>query len=70
VDRYASSAIIGTLGVSAAMNAFAFTLNAEGWMIYPVIGFGLAVPALVFALTKVSATLWIEPKSGLRAFTA
>jgi len=54
VARYASPAILAT---SAAMNAFAFASHAEGSMIYPAIGLGFAVPALVFALTKTGAIL-------------
>jgi hypothetical protein len=57
VSRYASPAIVGTLAVSAAMNAFAFASHAQGLMIYPAIGLGFAVPALIFALTKTAATL-------------
>jgi hypothetical protein len=57
VGRYASPAIVGTLTVSAAMNAFAFASHAAGLMIYPAIGLGFAVPALIFALTKTAATL-------------
>jgi hypothetical protein len=34
VARYALPAIIGTLGASAAMNAFAFASHAQGLMIY------------------------------------
>jgi hypothetical protein len=47
----------------ATMNAFAFASHAEVMMIYPAIGLGVAIPALVCALTKVSATLWMEPKA-------
>lgn len=57
VGRYASPAIVGTLTVSAAINAFAFASHAQGLMIYPAIGLGFAVPALIFALTKTPATL-------------
>jgi hypothetical protein len=39
------------------MNAFAFASHAQGLMIYPAIGLGFAVPALIFALTKTAATL-------------
>ena len=52
VGRYASPAIVGTLATSAAMNAFAFASHADGLMIYPAIGLGFAVPALVYALTQ------------------
>jgi hypothetical protein len=42
------------------MSAFAFDAHADGLMLYPAIGLGLAIPALVYALTKVAARLWIE----------
>ena len=58
VARYASPAIIGTLATSAAMNAFAFASHADGLMIYPAIGLGFAVPALVYALTKTVAIMF------------
>ncbi|MGP0010135.1 MAG: hypothetical protein ACLPIG_15740 [Methylocella sp.] len=58
VARYASPAIIGTLATSAAMNAFAFASHADGLMIYPAIGLGFAVPALVYALTKTGAIIF------------
>jgi len=58
VARYASPAIVGTLATSAAMNAFAFASHADGLMIYPAIGLGFAVPALVYALTKTGATMF------------
>jgi hypothetical protein len=57
VARYASPAIVGTLGVSATMNAFAFTSHAEGWIIYPATGLGVAIPMLVYALARVAAVL-------------
>ena len=55
VARNASPAI-----TSAAMNAFAFASHAEGLMIYPAIGLGFAVPALVCALTKTGAMIYLE----------
>ena len=58
--RYAAPAIAGTLTISAAMNGFAFAAHEDGLLIYPAIGLGLAIPALIYALTKVAATLWIE----------
>ena len=60
VVRYAAPAIVGTLAASAAMNGFAFAAHAGGFLIYPAIGLGLAIPALIYALTKVAATLWID----------
>lgn len=58
VARYASPAILGTLATSAAMNAFAFASHAAGPMIFPAIGLGFAVPALVYALTRVGAIMF------------
>lgn len=58
--RYASPAIVGTLATSAAMNAFAFAAHANGLMIFPAIGLGFAVPALVYALTRVGAVMFLE----------
>jgi hypothetical protein len=59
VVRYATPAIVTTLAILAAMNGFAFAVHADGYLIYPAIGLGLAIPALIYALTKVAATLWI-----------
>jgi hypothetical protein len=36
-----------------------FAAHAGGFLIYPAIVLGLAIPALIYALTKVAATLWI-----------
>jgi hypothetical protein len=60
VARYAAPAIIATLAISAAMNGFAFEAHADGLLIYPAAALGLAIPALIYALTKVAATLWID----------
>jgi hypothetical protein len=59
VVRYAAPAIVTTLAISAAMNGFAFAARADGLLVYPAIGLGLAIPALIYALMKVAATLWI-----------
>ncbi|WP_156964658.1 hypothetical protein [Methylocapsa aurea] len=58
--RYAAPAIIGTLAISAGMNALAFAAHAEGWLLYPAIGLGVAVPALIYALTKTGAVLLFQ----------
>jgi hypothetical protein len=60
VVRYAAPAIVGTLAASAAMNGFAFAAYASGFLIYPAIGLGLAILALIYALMKVAATLWFD----------
>jgi hypothetical protein len=60
VARYAAPAIVGTLATSAAMNAFAFASHAEGFMIYPAAGLGFAIPALIYALTRAGAAIYLE----------
>jgi hypothetical protein len=60
VARYAAPAIIGSLAVLAAMNAAAFTMHASGLLISPAAALGLAIPALIFAVAKIAATIWIE----------
>lgn len=58
VSRFAVPAIIGTLAMSGAMNALSFSEHSEGFMLWPAIGLGLAIPALVYALTRAGAVLY------------
>lgn len=58
VASFAVPAIRGTMALSAAMNALSFSEHSHGWMIYPAIGLGLAIPALIYCLTRTGATLW------------
>jgi hypothetical protein len=61
VSRFARPAIVGTLAGSAAMNAFAFAAQAiNPWMMAAAITLGVAIPALIYALTRVGAGLWID----------
>jgi hypothetical protein len=60
VRRYCRPAITGTLAGSAALNALAFAAQSTGWMLAPAIAMGLAVPALVYALTRIGATLYLD----------
>jgi len=61
VGKYAKPAIVGTLIGSAAMNAFAFAAEATNpWMMAAAITMGVVIPALIFAMTKVGAGLWID----------
>lgn len=57
--RYSRPAIIGTLVASAGLNAMAFTAGAAGWMIYPAAAFGLAIPGLIYFMTRVGAEMWL-----------
>lgn len=56
----ATCAIYGTLIASAAMNAFAFAAHCDGYMIGPAIVAGVAIPALIYCLTRVGASLYID----------
>jgi hypothetical protein len=61
VGKYARPAIIGTLVGSAAMNAFAFAAQTVNpWMMAAAIALGIAIPALIYALTRVGAALYID----------
>jgi hypothetical protein len=61
VSRFARPAIFGTLAGSAAMNAFAFGAQASNvWMMSAGIALGIAIPVLVYCLTRVGAALWID----------
>ena len=58
VSRFARPAILGTLAGSAAMNAFAFAAQAiNPYMMAAAITLGVAIPTLIYALTRVGAAL-------------
>jgi hypothetical protein len=61
VSRYSQPAIVGTLCGSAALNAFAFAGNAQG-PVMQIAGvvMGIAVPALIYALTRVGAAIYVD----------
>jgi hypothetical protein len=61
VSRFAKPAIIGTLIGSAGMNAFAFAAQTVSpWMMSAAITLGVAIPALIYALTRVGAALYVD----------
>ena len=60
IGKFCKPAIVGTLVGSAAMNAFAFAAQATGLMIGPAVMLGVAIPGLIYALTKVGAQLYID----------
>jgi hypothetical protein len=61
VSRFARPAILGTLAGSAGMNAFAFAAQtATAYMMAAAITLGVAIPALIYALTRVGAALYID----------
>jgi hypothetical protein len=61
VRRFARPAILGTLIASAGMNAFAFCAQAVNpYMMAAAITLGIAIPGLIYALTRVGAALYID----------
>lgn len=60
IKGYMKWGIIGTLVFSAVLNSIAFGKLAEGWMMYPAVIFGLAIPGLIFIMTKVGAQMWLD----------
>lgn len=64
VARYAKPAILGTLVGSAAMNAFAFGSQASNYYTLAAgILLGVSIPALIYAMTKVGAMMYIDTNS-------
>src|SRR5215472_107605 len=57
IEKWIKPAIIGTLTGSAALNAFAFAANATGWYVYPAAVLGVAITALIYAMTRVGTTM-------------
>lgn len=59
VARYALPAIVGTLVVSACLNALAFASQAPVWSVqmYAAAGLGVAVPAMIYALSRITFAL-------------
>lgn len=60
ISTYTKPAIVGTLIGSAAMNAFAFASLSSGWMQYAAAALGLSIPALIYAMTRIGAALYID----------
>jgi len=60
VARYTKPAIAGTIIGSALMNAFAFAAQASGYMAVAAVALGVAIPTLVYALTRIGATMYID----------
>jgi hypothetical protein len=61
ISKFANPAIIGTLCGSAIMNAFAFAKDADGMLMAgAAIAMGVAIPALIYAFTRIGADRWIS----------
>jgi hypothetical protein len=58
IDRFVKPTTLGTLAGSATMNAIAFASHASSPVaMAAAVAFGIAIPALIFAFVRVSATL-------------
>lgn len=58
VARFARPTILATMLGSAALNALAFAWLASGWMIAPAVILGVAVPVMIYSLTRCGVALW------------
>ncbi len=54
VAAYARPTVVGTVAISAALNATAFGTQAVGWWQIPAIALGLVVPGLIFCLSRIA----------------
>ncbi|MDC7787977.1 hypothetical protein PQJ75_13860 [Rhodoplanes sp. TEM] len=59
IARWARPSILGVLIGSACMNAFAFGEAVTGWWLAPAIVLGIAIPCLIYVLTRISVALYI-----------
>lgn len=59
VARYAAPAILGTLAISAGLNALAFASQAATGSpaMYAAAGLGIVVPAMIYALSRITFAL-------------
>jgi hypothetical protein len=59
IARWARPSILGVLVGSACMNAFAFAEKVSGWWLAPAIAIGIAIPCLIYVLTRISVALFL-----------
>lgn len=60
IASYTMYGICGTLSLSAVLNAFAFTASSDGWWMLPAALMGLAIPGLIYLLTRVTAAMLLD----------
>lgn len=60
IEKFSRPAILATLAVSATLNAFAFGAAAQGMMLYPAAALGVAIPALIYALSRTAFGLSVS----------
>ena len=63
IGRYSQSLIAGTMIGSAVMNAAAFAASASGWQQCAAAALGIAIPGLIYVLTKIATTVWIDSQA-------
>ena len=52
--------MIDAASMSGAMNALSFSEHVQGLMLWRAIGLGLAIPALVYAITRAGTVLYFQ----------
>lgn len=60
IEKWTKPSIVGTMIGSAAMNAFAFGMAANGLWIIPAVTLGLAIPTLIYILTRISVKMYLN----------
>lgn len=61
VSHWVKPTVIGLLTASALMNAFAFASGASNYITMAAgAAWGVAIPLLVYALTRIGATLYLD----------
>jgi uncharacterized membrane protein (UPF0182 family) len=65
VAKWAEPTIVGTLIVSAIMNAYAFASTTDNLVIAcAACALGISIPSLIYVLTRVSVALWLDTQKG------
>jgi MFS family permease len=65
VAKWAEPTIIGTLIVSAIMNAYAFASTTDNLAVAcAACALGISIPSLIYVLTRVSVALWLDTQKG------
>jgi len=60
IRHWANGAIVGTMAWSAILNAAAWSSDAVGWWHYGSMALGASIPALIFTLSHIATTLWMD----------
>ena len=63
ISGYTKPLILGTMLGSAIMNACAFAASATGPWAYAAAALGMAIPGMIYALTRIAAAVYIDTHS-------